>query len=77
MNKRNFLFFTLPSVFNVIIGIALLPLYTKILGPADYGLMAIFTVILGLVLSLSDNGAGWVMASNFHKKKLFEYNWET
>ena len=70
MNKRNFLYFTLPSVFNVIIGIALLPVYTKILGPADYGLMAIFTVILGLVLSLSDNGAGWVMASNFHKKKL-------
>ena len=69
MNKRNFLYFTLPSVLNIFIGIALLPLYTKILGPEDYGLIAIFTVILGLVLSLSDNGAGWVLAANFHKKK--------
>ena len=70
MNKRNFIFFTLPSVFNVFIGIALLPFFTEILGPEDYGLVAIFTVILGLILSLSDNGAGWVMASNFHRKKM-------
>lgn len=68
MNKKNFLYFTLPSLFNVFIGIALLPLYTKILGPEDFGLIAIFTVIFGLVLSLSDNGAGWVLAANFHKK---------
>jgi len=70
LNKRNFLFFTLPSVFNVFIGIMLLPLYTKILGPEDYGLIAIITVILGLVLTLSDNGSGWVLAANFHSKKM-------
>lgn len=60
----------MPSVFNVFVGIALLPLYTQILGPEDYGLVAIFTAILGLILSLSDNGAGWVLASNFHRKKM-------
>jgi O-antigen/teichoic acid export membrane protein len=70
LNKKNFLFFTLPSVFNVFIGILLLPLYTQILGPEEYGLIAIITTILGLVLSLSDNGSGWVLASNFHEKKL-------
>ena len=70
MNKINFLYFTLPSLFNVFIGIGLLPFYTKILGPEDYGLIAIFTVILGLVLSLSDTGAGWVLAANFHREKM-------
>ena len=57
----------MPSLFNVFIGIGLLPFYTEILGPEDYGLIAIFTVILGLVLSLSDTGAGWVLAANFHR----------
>ena len=60
----------MPSLFNVFLGIVLLPFYTEILGPEDYGLIAIFTVILGLVLSLSDNGAGWVLAANFHRKKM-------
>lgn len=73
---RKFSFFLLPSVFQGVISIVILPITTRILGPEEYGVFALLTSLVGLGTVFASAGVGYVMAANYpviadeEKKKL-------
>lgn len=73
---KKFSFFLLPSIFQGIIAIVILPITTRILGPAEYGVFALLTSLAGLGTVLSSAGVGYVIAAHYQvivgdeKKKL-------
>lgn len=47
--------------------LALLPVFTYYLDPDDYGILAILTIVIGLMTALSETGSGWVISSNYYR----------
>lgn len=48
-----------------ILGIALIPFATRILGPEDYGIYGMAVVVAGLVVALCETGAAYVLYGHF------------
>lgn len=48
-----------------VLGVALIPLATRILGPEDYGVYGMALVVVGLVVALCETGAAYVLYGHF------------
>jgi O-antigen/teichoic acid export membrane protein len=44
----------------------MLPLATRVLGPADYGILALASAYTGFGTALASLGGGYVVAARFH-----------
>lgn len=53
------------NVVQGILGIALIPFATRILGPEDYGTYGMAIVVVGLVVALCETGAAYVLYGHF------------
>lgn len=53
------------NVIQALLGVALIPLATRILGPEDYGVYGMAIVVVGLVGALCETGAGYVLYGHF------------
>ena len=53
------------NVVQGVLGIALIPLATRILGPEDYGVYGMMIVVVGLVVALCETGAAYVLYGHF------------
>ena len=53
------------NVIQALLGVALIPLATRILGPEDYGVYGMAIVVVGLVGALCETGAAYVLYGHF------------
>lgn len=53
------------NVMQGLLGVALIPLATRILGPEDYGVYGMAIVVVGLAVALCETGAGYVLYGHF------------
>ncbi len=54
---RDALFYSLPTILSGVVSFVMLPIYTKYLTPADYGLLSILDLSLEIALLLFSAGA--------------------
>jgi O-antigen/teichoic acid export membrane protein len=65
--KKNFMFYVLPTLIPQAFSIILLPVFTYYLDPVDYGIVAALAIVTGLMMALSETGAGWVISANYYR----------
>lgn len=53
------------NVAQGLLGVALIPLATRILGPEDYGVYGMAIVVVALIVSLCETGAAYVLYGSF------------
>ncbi len=67
MNKRNFLYYLLPSLVSAVVGIFVaVPIITLYLGPKDYGIFAILNAIT-VPLTIASIGVTWIFGGNYFR----------
>ena len=62
---RKFSLFFLPSVVHVALYIALLPIMTFVLGPADYGVVALVSAFSAFGTAIGSFGASYLIAAHY------------
>lgn len=78
-DRKNFLYYLLPSIVSACVGIFTIPITTYFLDPKDFGVFAILNAFVMPVTALSSTGAMWVLGANFYKvhgdeNKIFIFN---
>ncbi len=63
--RARFGFFLAPSIFQALLGLALLPLATLVLGPEDYGTFAVVASITGLGTAVATTAAGMLLPAHY------------
>lgn len=66
---KQLLIYGLGDTINKIIGILIVPLFTRYLSPADYGVAGVLVVTNALIIGLCDLGMSNGMARFFHDEK--------
>ena len=63
--RRRFVLFLLPGLFQSALPFLMLPLTTKILGPADFALFSVANAISALLTTVAQLGSGFILAQRF------------
>jgi len=63
--RRRFLLFLLPGLYQSALPFLMLPLTTKILGPADFALFSVANAISALLTTIAQLGSGFILAQRF------------
>lgn len=62
---KRFSFFSLPSVFQTVISVTILPFITLRLGPEDYGIFSLILSCTAIGTTIASSGSGFLFSSNY------------